>query len=55
MDRQEAARKFLGLVQRYGLQWGVEVPRAAYELMNDINEVLNESDRRELVRTGRLQ
>ena len=47
MTQEEAKASFLGLVRQYGLRWGPQVPRHAYELMNRCNAVLTTTDKRE--------
>lgn len=47
MTKDEAKKRFLELVARYGLRWTKDVPREAYEEMAKVNELLNESDRRD--------
>jgi hypothetical protein len=47
MTKEEAKEKFRALVRQYGLRWTAKVPAIAYDQMREVNEVLNEGDRRE--------
>jgi hypothetical protein len=46
--KDEASRTFLALISRYGIRWTAKVPREAYDLLAKCNEVLTETDRRNL-------
>ena len=47
MTREEAEKTFRELVRRYGLQWNAQVPREAWDQLNEVNKVLiTEADRR---------
>ena len=48
LTKDEASRTFLALINRYGIQWTAKVPREAYDLLAKCNEVLTETDRRNL-------
>ena len=46
LERQTAVLSFLNLVSHYGLHWRANVPAEACAVMNEINRVLSEKDKR---------
>ena len=53
LSREEAITECRKLFRQYGLKWTAKVPREAYTLLNKVNEVLTEKDRREIAQ-GKL-
>jgi hypothetical protein len=50
MTEAEAVKSWEHLIWRYGLRWGPEVPRSAYELVTEIRRSIPESKIREITR-----
>jgi len=47
MTKEEAQAAFRALIQQYGIKWTAKVPREAWDLLHEINKVLDVDGRRE--------